>query len=171
MSNRSRDQIAQANTYTQRHMNDVRNKIVVPTPCLALNYTFPPQFIQWIWDIPTPISHKLYGLIQTLFFLITLIITIMRLRATYCCIFNTIYSSNSNTPTFQVVKVFQFQSSKKWLCSLHCKCHVFKWHRNIQFQRGIIMYFIVFFSPCWGNVVLPPISKHLTHPCKISSLS
>ena len=80
--NRTRDQIAQANIHTQRHVNNDWSEMITSTSCLALYCTFPPWFKQSIWNISTPTSHKPYGFIQTLFILIPLTITILWLWAT-----------------------------------------------------------------------------------------
>ena len=73
--NKTRDQIA------QRHVNNTWSEMVTSTPPLALYCIFPPWFIQCIWKISTPTSHKPYGFIQTLFILIPSIMTILWLRA------------------------------------------------------------------------------------------
>lgn len=59
--NRTRDQSVQANTHTQIHMTNIWSEMVTLTPCLALYCIIFPWFIQCIWDISTPNSHKLYG--------------------------------------------------------------------------------------------------------------
>ena len=46
--NRTRDQIAQANTRTHKHMNNVWSEMIIYTPCLALYCIFPPWFMQCI---------------------------------------------------------------------------------------------------------------------------
>ena len=74
----SRDQIAQANTHSQRHMNNVWREMVTLTLAL-LCIAF---FFLGLWDISTPTSHKPYGFIETLSILIPLTITILRLQAT-----------------------------------------------------------------------------------------
>ena len=46
--NRTRDQIAQANTHTHRHMNNVWSEMVISNPCLSLYCIFPRWFKQCI---------------------------------------------------------------------------------------------------------------------------
>jgi len=91
----------QANTHRQRHMNTAWSEMITCTPCMALYCTFPPQFIQCIWDISTPISHKPYGYIWTLFILIPLTITILWLQVTKDLTFNTpTFVSSQNDSKF-----------------------------------------------------------------------
>ena len=46
--NKARDQIAQANTHTQSHLNNASSEMIISTPCLGLYYTFFPWFTQCI---------------------------------------------------------------------------------------------------------------------------
>lgn len=52
--NKTRDQFAEANVYTQRHMNNALYEMVTLTPCLALYDILPHRLIQCIWDMLTP---------------------------------------------------------------------------------------------------------------------
>ena len=52
--NRITDHIAQAHTYTQRHMNNAWSEMVSSTPCLVFYCSFSTWFIQIIWDNFSP---------------------------------------------------------------------------------------------------------------------
>jgi hypothetical protein len=54
--NMTRDEIAQAYTYTQRHMNDAWSEMVSCSPCFAFySFLYSLWFIQTIWDTLIPL--------------------------------------------------------------------------------------------------------------------
>ena len=68
--NKTRDEITQARTHTQRHMNNAWSEMVILTPCLALYCSFSTWFSQTIWDNSSPSTNQSCRLITTLFLLV-----------------------------------------------------------------------------------------------------
>ena len=68
--NRTRDEIAQARTHTQRHMNNAWSEMVILTPCLALYYSFSTWFSQTIWENSSSTTDQACRIITASLFLV-----------------------------------------------------------------------------------------------------
>ena len=68
--NRTRDEIAQERTHTQRHVNNAWNEMDILTPYFTLYCSFATWFLQTIWDNFSPTTDQPCKLITTLFLLV-----------------------------------------------------------------------------------------------------
>jgi hypothetical protein len=69
--NKTRDEIAQARTHIQRHMNNAcKEMVIVLTPCLALYCSFSTWYSQTIWDNSSLTADQPCRLITNLFLLV-----------------------------------------------------------------------------------------------------